>query len=234
VLAENSLPYNTIGQLHGPGKLTALDAVIEFVKSHLEQLADFCKKATIDNEKALNDRLCLLLNAEANRGSFPFVFQKDDMENLLDGNSPSVDIGVYNVEAQTLEKLETFFSLEAKRLYVSEALKRRHEYVAGYIDKGKYRPCGGIERFKLKLHGRKLQYAGMVGYVQAHDFQYWFKQINQWIEDLSSDSENPDSSWSSEDKLSELAEEGVKASCKSSHKRDGLADIELTHLWIIA
>ena len=42
----------------------------------------------------------------------------------------------------------------------------------------------GIGRFKREEHGKQHDIAAMLGYVQSRDFEYWYNEVNSWIEDL--------------------------------------------------
>jgi hypothetical protein len=59
-------------------------------------------------------------------------------------------------------------------------------------------PRGGVQRFKLSLHGAAVSIAGIVGYIQEVDCPHWFAEVNRWIDDLASSDE---SNWSSSDRL---------------------------------
>ena len=63
---------------------------------------------------------------------------------------------------------------------------------------------GGIQRFKLGLHGAGNEIAAIVGYVQKHSVQTWFGQINQWISNLATSNGKDGCVWSNAEKLQEL------------------------------
>ena len=82
-----------------------------------------------------------------------------------------------------MENMMPFFKIEVKRL-TNLGVARQKEYVIGRMGKEKYKESGGIERFKKGIHGSKLKFAGMIGYIQKEDFDYWFAEVNSWISDL--------------------------------------------------
>ena len=67
------------------------------------------------------------------------------------------------IEGRQYTKYEPILVMEGKRL-PTPGSGREREYVASAAGE---KPGGGVQRFKLGLHGAKLSRAGMVGYVQA-------------------------------------------------------------------
>ncbi|MCP4459659.1 MAG: hypothetical protein GY816_16780 [Cytophagales bacterium] len=100
---------------------------------------------------------------------------------------------------------------------------------------GHNKPNGGIERFKKGIHGKHLKYAAIIGYVQKEDFDYWFLQINDWIEELILSS--PDY-WQAEDKLIKQAGQASKQLAKFESNnikipaKTHIEKIRLFHFWI--
>ncbi len=79
------------------------------------------------------------------------------------------------------------FWVEAKRLPKSKTIKE-HEYVAS-VSTNK-QPCGGIERYKLELHGNIEQKTnGMIAYVENLTSENWFHIINEDIMRIYSEEE---------------------------------------------
>lgn len=115
--------------------------------------------------------------------------------------------------------------LEGKRL-PAPTRDREREYVTGV------KKSGGIQRFKLGLHGALLNYAGIIGYIQRDSFDDWFTSINAWIAELAKAA----SEWSLEDCLTELSKDAASrvASCVSLHRRvEADTDkVQLSHLWV--
>jgi len=144
----------------------------------------------------------------------------------------SIDLSASIVHRNLLEaKLYTIYDpilvLEGKRL---PAPSSDREYVTG-----KERKSGGIQRFKLGMHGAKLNLAAMIGYVQERSAHHWYDKINEWILELVSGTIKDDCTWTASETLELLEEDMVKhiASYRSIHSRTTSNEIELHHLWIV-
>ncbi|MEQ8624399.1 MAG: hypothetical protein RJQ00_06075 [Vicingaceae bacterium] len=114
----------------------------------------------------------------------------------------------------------SIFSVESKRL-PAPAQTREKEYVIGDNNNG------GIERYKTEKHGKSLAECGLLAFVEKEDATHWYKEVNQWITNLSTTEDE----WSTEEVL------------KSSESRDNYSlfhsvglrkekAIGLTHLWV--
>ena len=119
----------------------------------------------------------------------------------------------------TGERLHTiydpFMVIEAKRLPAPTS-DREREYVTGK-DKSSGRATGGIQRFKLGLHGAGNEIAAIVEYVQKHSVQTWFGQINQWISDLATSNGKDGCVWSNAEKLQELEYDNTRQTATNLH-----------------
>jgi hypothetical protein len=225
------------GQLEGPPQYASILTVIAFVETQLVQFSKKYADSTIINEKGLTQKLFILLEFNAREQGYPFLFVPEYMENVEKGDSPQVDIGVVSVEKKEQfinskyhSSRDSFFSMEAKRLdKISKA--REKEYLLGHFENGRYIDCGGVERFKKGIHGKGLQYAAMIGYVQEFDFDYWLLTINSWIDDLIVGKTPSTVSWSKKDKLSELRKTPETAKFQSENSRK-TGSIVLFHLWV--
>src|ERR1700690_4142062 len=167
------------GALSGPPQATSVLTTVLFIRRHLVEFSNTYSVSKINNEKGLTQKLSNMLNAHAQREGYSFWFDKEYMEDPESGTSPQVDIGVItsledgiSIESKLYSSDESFFSVEAKRLGCLEK-KREKEYLVGRFENSKYKDCGGVERFKKGIHGKNLKYAGIIGYVQEHNFQYW-------------------------------------------------------------
>ncbi|CAK8719268.1 hypothetical protein GCAAIG_08735 [Candidatus Electronema halotolerans] len=118
---------------------------------------------------------------------------------------------------------------EGKRLSTGLGTKRRKEYVIGHEEKKKHVPCGGIERFKLGIHGSRLNHAGMIGYIQDGNAESWRKKVNTWVCDLCAQPAEP--KWSEEEQLALKHDNGKVAEYTSIVNRSD-SKLHLTHLWI--
>jgi len=228
---------NTVGQLKGPVIHCSILLVVTFVENHLEAFAQKYARTPITNEKGLTQKLCILLNRQAQLKGYPFFFEKEYMEVPERGDSPSVDIGVITnagggifIHSKWYSNEESFFSMEAKRLDVISGVREK-EYLVGRWENDKYKDCGGVERFKKEIHGKNLHYSALIGYVQRFDFDYWFHTINLWIDEFIT-SDNPSNiQWSNDDKLIIISKTTTIAKFLSKNSRkDGT--INLYHLWI--
>lgn len=225
------------GELEGPSKDTSISMVVAFVERHLIEFSREYSGSAITNEKGLTQELCIFLTTSANRENYPFWFKNDYMEDTERGDSPSVDMGVISkkeegvvIDSKCFSNRETFFSMEAKRLgKIPKARKR--EYLIGRIENGKYKECGGVERFKKEIHGKGLQYAAMIGYVQEYDFNYWHHSINSWIDELITGKTDTSIKWTGKDKLSTIYIRNTTAKFKSENSREQ-GTIFLFHLWV--
>ncbi len=133
-------------------------------------------------------------------------------------------------------KLHTVYDpilvFECKRL-PAPSTDREREYVTG----GEALKSGGLQRFKLGLHGANLAIAAMIGYVQRQSSRHWHERINGWISELVSDAAKDTCDWSSREVLGPLEEDASKgiARCRSIHSRGRQAsrkEILIYHLWV--
>jgi len=218
------------GNLHGLDLDIQFRRVVELVQRCLVLFSESLIRNHIQNENGLNRRLSrLITNVSANE-ELPFFAQPESMEEEMRGNSPAVDIGIYlHIDdiARDTPKITIF---EGKRLSTRIAKKRQCEYVCGHDkNNGKHVPCGGIERFKLAIHGRSFNRAGMIGYIQDETPAKWQARLNVRIIDLAQKECCP--KWSEKECLVPLKTAG-KVSTRSSvvYRRD--SEIHLTHLWV--
>lgn len=215
------------GTFFGPSLNAQFDLVVEFFKTHLPQFAESVLNTNIDIEDGLNSQLArFITNAAAQE---IFFAERESMEDETRGNSPTVDIGIYlKVEDAGIDPpLITVF--EGKRLTTKLPNKRRREYVIGHEKGGKHIHCGGIERFKLGIHGGRLNRAGMIGYLQDGTPDSWLKKISAWICDLCSQPCDP--AWSEREQLT-LQETDGRVTEYSSVVNRVDSELRLTHLWI--
>jgi hypothetical protein len=224
----------SIGQITSGIRRGALTLkTISFVREELPSWRDDPDRIDDQSERALNLQLSKFLDSRA-RNAFPMVsFSHEENE----PNGRSVDLSASPFEAMVIgDRLHTiydpFLVFECKRL-PAPSRDREQEYITGGIKK----KSGGIQRFKLGLHGAKLDLVVMIGYVQKRSMPDWHHQINKWISELSSGKIEDHCKWEHSEKLHKLEEEvksGI-ASCQSVHNRIGpVSSSELTihHLWV--
>lgn len=185
-------------------------------------------RPSVSGEEELNGQLCKYLNAAARRENFSMAYfhheEPQTGQRRIDLSALPPDPAV--IEGRSYSIFNPFLVLEGKRLPPPKP-DREREYVTGGDKKS-----GGIQRFKLGLHGARLRHAGMIGYVQRDSFDDWFTSINVWISELAEST----LAWSQEDCLAELTTDVANrvASCVSAHDRVDAETvrIHLSHLWV--
>ena len=135
------------------------------------------------------------------------------------------------VGTQIHTSYELYLVIEGKRL-PTPTKARQKEYVTGFEN-----ISGGIQRFKLGLHGAGLMHAAMIGYIQKGQPEVWFSTINGWISELDGTTCSPNCQWSSAERLSEFIEDLVNRVTKSvsRHARaieGDTTEILIHHFWI--
>jgi hypothetical protein len=218
------------------GRITAgiqLNTLIEQTVSLLDQRLPVWRdhpgrdKAE-EAEDRLSSDLCKFLNL--NSSMIHFNFQEPQPGNR------SVDFSVtpakeeMYIDAELYAYNRPFLLIEAKRLPAPPPADRKHEYVTG-IDK----QSGGIQRFKLGLHGAGHKEAVIIGYIQQGSCREWQHTINTWIADLVSGQLRDGCSWQEGEDLRRFAEdeEHGAARCESLHPRnDDTESVLIYHLWI--
>lgn len=228
MLSDASETVST-GELRGPEIDSSILTVVGFVEEQLPVFSQKYINSAIKNEKGLTSGLKNLLQKEAINRKYPFMFEKDPPEEPESGHSPTPDLGAIHQTGITIDTKhyadnESFFSFEAKILGVKDK-RRQKEYVIG-SDKEN----GGIERFKKGIHGKKLRYGGMLGYVQKHDFHYWHTTVNSWIDELI---QRGEPLWDQQDKLVVNNTRTVTARYETHNSRKGNDSIMLFHLWVV-
>jgi hypothetical protein len=221
------------GRISNGPEMTLVERTIEFVFSELAGWRDDPDREPEEAEERLNAQLCKYLNAVASE-RFPMVmFHHEEKQT----GTRRVDVSALpkarGFIGQTFHTIyEPFLVFEGKRLPTPGA-NREREYVSGGVLKS-----GGIQRFKLGLHGARLNNAAMIGYVQTDVPEDWLLRINQWIEDLVDSNDSEDEVWSTGDRVLEFAQNptlGV-SSALSSHARNASVSvspqIRLRHLWV--
>ena len=225
-----------IGQLtSGIDRITSTLVLrtITFVRQQLPAWRDDPDRPDEQSENKLNLQLCKFLDLRA-RNDFPMV--RFDHEEYQSGRR-SVDLSASPVDTTIIgARLYTIYDpilvLECKRL-PAPSKDREKEYVTGDTEK----LSGGIQRFKLGLHGADLDPAVMIGYVQKRSLRHWHHKINEWILELASSMIADVCVWNVGEILEPLVEcvSMGFASYRSIHSRTGSKSsdkIEIHHLWI--
>ena len=212
----------------------SIQAVIDFIRTNFNDFAKDKRDLKDTNEKGISQQLCIFLNRRASK--YPFFFHSEFMEDVTSGTSAQVDIGTISRDEKIVisdneyGEDDSFFSIETKRL-PTPGSDREKEYVIGHS-----KPCGGIERFKKGIHGSRLKYAAIIGYIQNNNFDYWFLTINSWINELIKEDNN--NFWNNEDALQKLQEQNSNLITEllsyNLRRRTNFPDdkIMLYHFWI--
>lgn len=212
---------------------TLVSKTIDFVQEQLPFWRDDPNRPDEQSENKLNLHLCKFLDVKA-RNEFPLI--RFDHEEYQFGLR-SVDISVSPVTEVTIgASLYTIYDpvvvFECKRL-PAPSHDREKEYVTGGIE----HKNGGIQRFKLGLHGANHDIAALIGYIQERSACEWYEEINKWIVELSSGTIADVCVWDKSEVLERLEEDSSRciANCRSTHNRSGSAKsdkILIRHLWI--
>lgn len=204
---------------------TLVEHTISFVRGALAAWRDDPARPPQDAEEALNAQLCKFLNARA-RTAFPMVaFNHEERQT----SRYRVDLSATPLEAVVGggSIYEPVLVLEGKRL-PAPSNDREREYLTGLA-----RRSGGIQRFKLALHGSGLERAMIVGYVQGGSVREWVRRLNEWVDDLAASASTEHDAWDATDRLRDFEEHsGRTASCRSDHARLGGPRIQLEHAWV--
>ena len=216
-----------IGSLHGPPPDAQFRKVVEFLKLHLPKFAERVLKDKIFVENGLNSRLSRFITNAADQEFF--FADREKMEDETRGDSPQIDIGIFLKVDDTAIDPPLITVFEGKRLSAKLDKRRRREYVIGHEKKGKHRHLGGIERFKLGIHGGKLTHAGMIGYLQDGTPNDWHGKINSWICELHGWPFEPE--WLETEQLAFQQADRVITQYSSTVYRSD-SKLLLTHLWI--
>jgi len=215
-----------------PGTLAS--KTIDFVQEQIPFWRDDPSRPNEQSENKLNLQLCKFLDSNA-RNTFPMV--RFDHEEYQNGHS-SVDISASPATEITIGAslyntiYDPFIVFECKRL-PAPSHDREKEYVTGGIK----HKNGGIQRFKLGLHGANHDMVAMIGYLQEGSASDWHEIINKWIIELSNGTVADVCVWNMSDMLDKLEVDSSKgiANCRSTHNRSGSVKsnkILIRHLWI--
>lgn len=220
------------GQISKGPKGGLIDRTLEFVHSELAAWRDDPDRAPEEAEERLNAQLCKYLNVAASH-RFPMVHfsheEKQTGTRRVDLSALPRSGGFIGTTYHTI--YEPFLVLEGKRLPAPSSSRER-EYVDGGAQKS-----GGIQRFKLALHGAQQETAAIIGYVQEGDIKRWHSLINEWIRELASDKSAADEKWFLDEQLKSLVLDRAShvASTTSLHRRkEGAISprIRIRHLWV--
>ena len=208
--------------------------IINFVFQQLPNWRNDPDRLDGNSEPVLNPQLSKFLDCQA-RNISPMIYFCHEEPQAINRN---VDISVSLSEKMTIDaklytKYDSILVFECKRL-PAPSLDREKEYVTG---KNPNKKGGGIQRFKLGLHGAEHNLAAMIGYVQDESCRYWQDKVNKWILELVNKPIGDDCIWTSNEILNMIKEDASTGITHyfSSHNRTNKANntIELHHLWVV-
>ena len=167
----------------GAESKASITGVFEFITLYLPNFPATLTDGESLNETTITDHLCKFF--QRNCVEFPFYFHHENIEQPGSGQSPTTDMATLSYEeklvigSRSYNKYDAFFSMEAKRLPTPGGKSREKEYVIGATHEN-----GAMERYKKGIHGKNLDQAGIIGYIQDKDSSFWFPTVNSWIQDL--------------------------------------------------
>jgi len=207
--------------------------IINFVKEQLPLWRDDSNLPDEQSERKLNLHLYKFLDVKA-RNDFPSIRFGHEEPQLgrrsVDISASPVTEIIIGVSLYTI--YDPVIVFECKRL-PAPPNDREKEYVTGGIKHNK----GGIQRFKLGLHGANYDIVSMIGYIQEGSVSDWHDKINNWIVELSNDTTADICVWETSEMLEKLEVSSSKgvANCRSTHNRSGSVKsnkILIHHLWV--
>ncbi len=210
---------------------TLVNETLDFFLRHLPGWRDDPERPEEDSEEKLNSSLCDYLNYRA-RHDYPMaIFHHEEYQTgrrRIDISAKTESIIL--AETRKFTKYDPYLVFEGKRL-PAPAADREKEYVTGFQD-----IKGGIQRFKLGLHGAPLEIAAMVAYVQDNDPDAWLVRINGWISALDGTECSVGCRWSATEQIGDyrLVKRARVASAKSKHPRIDASspEIDIRHFWV--
>lgn len=222
----------------GHGKITSgiqpgalVRRTTSFIRENLPAWRDDPEREHVDSEESLNAQLCKFLNVVARQSDFSMVYfhheERQSGRRRVD-LSALPTLGMW-IGPRHHSIYDPFLVMEGKRL-PAPTLDREREYVTGGEKLN-----GGIQRFKLGLHGASVRAAALIGYVQDGTPAEWHTTINEWISNLTG-GKDKDEIWSLKDRLQKLTDdpEAGVSMCESVHLRvNAVSDrAQMSHLWV--
>ncbi|WP_143436707.1 hypothetical protein [Hymenobacter crusticola] len=226
-MISNSYPNSNFGNMAPSPSIpkgTILNSLIKFMQDTLLEFQNFYVNEMNDSEEEISQFVINFFSALSKSESF--IFCKEVSQKPTKGHARRADFGVFMHHFNR----SPFYTIEAKRL-PPPSKSREKEYVIGSNSK---KPSGGIERYKLNLHGIGLNESAIIAYVHKNNFIFWHNQINAWIDELIQSNKTSASIWNTNDKLFILSEISPDRLCKfesTSLRKDGTS-INLLHYFI--
>ena len=236
-LDKKEVSRRKFGQItSGIKSQTSILSIINFVSKQLPIWRDDPDRIDEQSERKLNSQLYKFLNSQANENFPMFCFGHEEPQYT----NRDVDISVLPdksmiIEAQVYTIYDPVLVIDCKWLPAPPPKEREKEYVTGNKPN---KISGGIQRFKLGLHGAKHNLAVMIGYLQSHTNRYWYAKINSWIIELVKYPIGDGCTWTDDEILKAFKGDTTNGIYRyhSIHSRTGEIvnnKIELHHLWIV-
>lgn len=217
------------------GRITAgiqLNTLIEHTVSFLQQQLPLWRDnpSCVGNDTAedrLTCDLCKFLNMTS--PMIAFNFQEPQAANRSVDLSVTPGTEAIYIGAQQYAYNTPFLLIEAKRLPAPPPATRKYEYVTGMNDQR-----GGIQRFKLGLHGVGHDSTVIIAYVQQRSCTEWQHTINAWITDLATGRLQDGGTWREGEQLKCFVEdvELGTARCESRHPRVNAGELLIDHVCV--
>ncbi|RPJ74411.1 MAG: hypothetical protein EHM20_10645 [Alphaproteobacteria bacterium] len=204
--------------------------IINFIFVQLPLWRDDPDRNDEESESLLNAQVSKFLNYKSKEYLPMFCFNHEEPQQ----GTRTVDLSVSPetkmiIEAKMYKIYDPVLVIECKRLPAPSA-DREKEYVSSSSPDN---ISGGIQRFKLGLHGGKHDFAAMIGYMQGSTDGGWMDTINKWIKELAITPIGDGCVWADDEQLSLDEYDLVNriGKCKSIHRRsDNNKSIEIYHL----
>lgn len=229
-MMKGSGTSNSIGKLSASAVNDSLiNRTIEFIWNSLEPWRNDPTRPSTESEEELNAQFHNFLQAKASREFAMVMFQHEQRQE----GRRRVDLSAKPTEQTSILGVaysiyQPIIVIEGKRL-PAPTRKREREYVTGSPE-----ISGGIQRFKLGLHGKDHSTVIIVGYLQDKEPHFWLNQVNAWISELS---ESEPKLWMQSEALGDfqISHSGLSSKSKSTHQRPKSCqarEFSILHLWI--
>jgi len=202
-----------------------INSIIIFVYDCLPRWRNSNNWSNNENEKKLNSDLVKSLTGYARIAEIGVNFFSEEPQ----GKVHTVDIVACHYDKNIENFSDAIIVFECKRLTKTIGEERIDEYVTGHEKTG-----GGIQRFKLEVHGKEHEIVGMIGYIQSGTCPEWLETINNYIGNLCGKPDENGLHWNKNELLNTIEhdEGNSKYHGKSIHPRKTRPDITIHHLWV--
>ncbi|MRR50206.1 MAG: hypothetical protein EG825_04715 [Rhodocyclaceae bacterium] len=236
MLADSFSSNNSFGAVGRSVHLeaTSLHELLNFIADELPKWRDRVDRSKKNAEVGLTSDLCAHLNGAARRSKGWDILQfrtevpDEERSGRAIDMAPSPCNATIIVDGRKFTEFDMLMPIECKRLPTP---KNKGREASEYVITEKA-TRGGIQRFKLGLHGSKHKLGGMIAYVQEGTAAAWYGAVTGWINAQIS-ARSP--GWSHADHLTPVAHDQGNGLTiyQSTHPRSQpLSDIELQHLWL--